>query len=288
MVGVAVRVRAPMGEPGPEHADPDRDHHQAGDEVEPGIEILGHDQLRERERHHSEREHARGVRHRDDAAEPDRVPDAASLADEVGGDDRLPVARAERVRGAPEQGDRERGEDAGSAQVARSTSEVKPDAGFVVSRAPRTQAPPRARYPLRASPWRRSRRPGSRAGPSDTRAAGRRADGRGARRRRCARRRWRGRRPPSSRAFPDTCRRRKLIVACSRTAGPASTTSSRVVRSPAAPGRNCSRCLTGRSVTLRPSTVSDSFSAIDRLSAGASKPRPGAPAAVGISAMSST
>ncbi len=33
---VAVVVRAPVGEPSTKHGCADRDHHQAGDEVEPG------------------------------------------------------------------------------------------------------------------------------------------------------------------------------------------------------------------------------------------------------------
>ncbi len=45
--------------------------------------------------------------------------DGSALADEVGGDDRLAVARAERVRCAPEESEGERQEDAGRAQVAR-------------------------------------------------------------------------------------------------------------------------------------------------------------------------
>ena len=249
MVGVAVRVRAPMGEPGPEHADPDRDHHQPGDEVEPGIEILGDDELRERERDHAEREHARRVRDRDDAAEPDRVPNAAALADEVGGDDRLPVARAERVRGAPEEGDRERGEDAGRAEVAPldERGEARSDVRLSTRlRGERGGAPGVRRPAATRGRARASRRAGSRAGPSGyARSWSRRAHRRARSSRRCARRRLPRRRPPSSRACPGTSRLRTRPSPGRERRGPASTTSSRVVRSPAAPGRNCSRCLTG-------------------------------------------
>ena len=78
------------------------------DEVEPRVEILGDDELREPERDEPEREDADRVRDGDDPAEQQRVPRRAAGADEVRGDDRLAVARGERVRGAPEERDEER------------------------------------------------------------------------------------------------------------------------------------------------------------------------------------
>ena len=70
------------------------------------------------ERHEAEREHAGRVRHRDDAAEQERVDRTALRADEVAGDDRLAVAGRERVRGAPERRDEERQQDHAERQVA--------------------------------------------------------------------------------------------------------------------------------------------------------------------------
>ena len=42
----------------------DRQHHHAGDQVEPRVEVLGQDVLREGQRHHPQREHPDRVRDR--------------------------------------------------------------------------------------------------------------------------------------------------------------------------------------------------------------------------------
>ena len=119
MVVMSVLVRAAVREPCAKHGDADRDHHQPGNEVEPRVEVLGNDQLRQQQRHRAQREDPRRVGDGDDAAEVDGVAHGSALADEVGGDDRLAVAGAERVRSAPEEGEGKREEDAGRAQVAR-------------------------------------------------------------------------------------------------------------------------------------------------------------------------
>ena len=76
----------------PEDRRADPDHEQPGSEVQPRVEPVGDDELRERERHQAEREDADRVRDRDDQAEQRGVARRPALADEVRGDDRLPVA----------------------------------------------------------------------------------------------------------------------------------------------------------------------------------------------------
>ena len=73
--------------------------------------------MRERERYEAERKNADRVRDRDDQAEQSSVRGRPSLADKVGGDDRLAVARGEGVGGAPEDGGGERCQDDEGAQV---------------------------------------------------------------------------------------------------------------------------------------------------------------------------
>ena len=66
-VAVSVVVSAHRADPGAEHGDPDRDDEHGGDEVQPRVDVLGHEELREAQRHEPEREHADRVGDRDDA-----------------------------------------------------------------------------------------------------------------------------------------------------------------------------------------------------------------------------
>ena len=88
---VAVAVRPAVPGSSHEHGGPDPDHQQARDETDPGVELLGDDELRETERHESEREDADRVRHGHDQAEQSRVTRGTALAHEVGRDDQSMV-----------------------------------------------------------------------------------------------------------------------------------------------------------------------------------------------------
>ena len=112
-------VRAGVSCPRREHGRADADDHQPGGEVEPRIEPVGDDPLREQERHAAEREHAGGVGRGRDQPEQRRVPRRAARADDVGGDDRLAVPGRERVRRAPEEREHERDEHDERAEMAR-------------------------------------------------------------------------------------------------------------------------------------------------------------------------
>ena len=70
------------------------------------------------ERDEPEGEDAGGVRRRHRRAEQERVPRLAARADEVAGDERLPVPRREGVDCAPEGGDQEREQDHAEREVA--------------------------------------------------------------------------------------------------------------------------------------------------------------------------
>ena len=119
---------------------PIADDEQPRDEVQPRVEPVGHDELRERERHEAEGEDADRVRHRHDQPEQRRVPRRAALADEVGGDDRLAVPGRERVRRAPEERGRERGEDHEQAQVRPADERREAGVGDPVGRLQRLAA----------------------------------------------------------------------------------------------------------------------------------------------------
>ena len=100
VVVVPVRVGASMARAACEHGRADADDEQPGAQVDPRIELLRDDPLRQQQRHAAEREHAGGVSGGRDQAEEGGVPRRAARADQVGADDRLPVARRERVRRA--------------------------------------------------------------------------------------------------------------------------------------------------------------------------------------------
>ena len=83
--------------------DADDDHQHPGDDVDPRIERLGHDELGESERHASQREHADGVGHGGDQAEQRRMAGRAPCPHEVSRDDRLAVAGRQGVGRLPEE-----------------------------------------------------------------------------------------------------------------------------------------------------------------------------------------
>ena len=94
-------ARAP--EAGPQHPGADDEDHQPGDQVQPRIEVLGQDVLRQRERHEPEREHPDRVGDRHGGAQRERMAGSAPGAHQVGGDHRLAVTRGESVHRAPGQ-----------------------------------------------------------------------------------------------------------------------------------------------------------------------------------------
>src|SRR5439155_19624438 len=106
---------------------PDPDDEQARYEVQPRVELVRDDQLRERERDEPQCEDPDRVRHGHDQAEQRRVCGRAALPHQVGGDDRLAVSGGERMRGAPEDRSRERGEDDERAQAG--TADERAEAG---------------------------------------------------------------------------------------------------------------------------------------------------------------
>ena len=74
------------------------------------------------------------MRRRDDAAERRCLPGYAALADEVCGDDRLPVAGRERMRHAPEKGGAKRRENDERAQMIATDQRRKTRVGDPVGR----------------------------------------------------------------------------------------------------------------------------------------------------------
>src|SRR5262249_55157577 len=86
-----VLVSSRMQEAAAQHGDADRDDHHAGDEVDPRIEPVGDDPLREAERHEPEREDADRMCDGDDRAEQRGILRRTALPDQVRSDDRLTV-----------------------------------------------------------------------------------------------------------------------------------------------------------------------------------------------------
>ena len=109
MVVVVVVILAARGAgAAQEDAGPDGDDEDARDEGQPRIQLLGDDDRRERERHETQAEDAGRVRRGDRRPERERVSRPAAGADEVAGDERLPVTRGQGVRGTPERRDEQR------------------------------------------------------------------------------------------------------------------------------------------------------------------------------------
>ena len=201
------------------------------------------------ERHEPEREDADRVRRGDDQAEQRRVPRRAALADEVRGDDRLPVARARararRPRRAPRRARRgsRAARGASGRRAARSRSRRRGRAPRAPSRS-RASAATRARSPARAAPD--ARRDVERALEHVLRVRAQLVAA------------ARGRRADDDLLPADAVGVVRVAVGERGRAvepRPRSTTSSRVVRRPPAPGGWASACRSGTSATGRPSTV---------------------------------
>ena len=86
----------------------DADDHHARGQVEPRVELIRDDELRERERDDAEREHPGRVRDRDGGAEDQRVARLPAGAGEVGRHHRLAVAGREGVDHAEHEREAER------------------------------------------------------------------------------------------------------------------------------------------------------------------------------------
>src|SRR5919202_4545223 len=111
VMGSRARVREAVAKPAPEHRRADPDDEQARHQVQPRVEPVGYDELRQAERHEAESEDADGVRCRNDQAEQRGVQWRSAASDEVRRDDRLAVPGGQRVRRAPEERCRQRGDD---------------------------------------------------------------------------------------------------------------------------------------------------------------------------------
>ena len=285
------RARARAAQPASAARPPDAHDQQAGDQRQPGIEVLRQHVLRQRERHDAEREHADRVGHRDRRSERDRVPRAAASADQVGGHHRLAVTRRERVQRAPAEGGQQEQQ-----QHALAGSGVREQAGEAVRRGALSAAPPRSPFgrDQRAVAGRdrevarRGGRAGSTAGPADS-GAGRRWGRRSARRVRTAVPSPGRRRPPSSRSGPGRSRRAARPGAGGRrpraAAAPPASSSGR--RRPA--GKLSCGCPAETSATRRPSTISTSRRSTSARLRRSTSARPSARSwTVGISAWSRT
>ena len=115
---IVMVVRAAARSRREQHRGADADDEQTRDERQPRIERLGDDEPGEEQRDETEREDAGRVGHGHDRAEEHGVAGPALRPDEIAGDDRLAVSRRERVRGAPEGGEREREQDRAEREVA--------------------------------------------------------------------------------------------------------------------------------------------------------------------------
>ena len=85
VVRVVVRVAAALLEAPAQDPEADGHHEHARSERQPRIELLGHDELREPQRHEAEAEDACRVRDRHRPAEEERVTRPAAGSDEVPG-----------------------------------------------------------------------------------------------------------------------------------------------------------------------------------------------------------
>ena len=116
----------PVAQPLEEHRGADGDDQQPRGEREPGIQLLGDDELRQGQRDEPEREDARRVCDRDDQAERNRVTWPAAGAHEIPGDDRLTVTRSQCVRCAPEGRDQQRDEDDAEPEIFAGDQALEP------------------------------------------------------------------------------------------------------------------------------------------------------------------
>ncbi len=110
---VVVMVVGPVAAPQPlaQHGGADCNDEQTGDQGQPRVQLVGHDEPGEQERDESEPEDAGRVRDRHRRSEEERVPRLPLRPHEVAGDERLPVPRGQRVDGSPERRDQQRDQD---------------------------------------------------------------------------------------------------------------------------------------------------------------------------------
>ena len=255
---------APLAHAPAEDADADADDQQRRDEVQPRVELVGDDELREASVTRpsaktpivcvtvtiSPRQH--------------RVPRRAARADQVGGDDRLAVPGRERVRRAPEERD------------AAARASTKPALRCVADDQAREAASRRRRSRRAASAWPREQRRAARRvvrrdrgrAPSVT-SSGLESRSFGYARSSSLRALERVAPPPTTISFQPI---RSGVVRVAvveprsrrRAAGRARTTSSRVVCRPPAPGGMRERVRDGTSRAGRPSTRRGARSAASR------------------------
>ena len=119
-VAVVVVVVRPASPPQalPQHRCSDDDDEQAGGEREPGIELVGDDELRQQQRHEPEGEHPCRVRDGHGCTEEEGMPRLPLRADEVAGDECLAVAGSQSVHRSPERRDQEGEQDHAEREVA--------------------------------------------------------------------------------------------------------------------------------------------------------------------------
>ena len=166
-------IRAPSRGCEPGAPDADRDHEQRRDEIQPGVEILGHDELGKSERDEAEREDADRVRHRHDQAQQQRVPGLPRVPTRYAATIAFPCPGVRACAAPQKSASRARGSRRGSARPrcqrgSRSPLEV---AAGALSARPRTAlATPRRLPPSERRAGRPSRRAGS-SRPSGRRAA---------------------------------------------------------------------------------------------------------------------
>ena len=134
MVLMAVRVRTAVPPASTQHARTDQDDEETRDEVEPGIELLRHDEAREQERDRAEREDADRMRRGDDQAKERCMARRSALSDEVRGHDRLAVPRREGVCHAPEESCAKRRGDHPEAELIAPDERCKARIGYAVGR----------------------------------------------------------------------------------------------------------------------------------------------------------
>ena len=101
-VGVVEIETAPAAQ---EHVSAEPGNGQPGEYAQPGIELLGHDVSRGIKGDGAKSKNSRGVRGGDDETEQQGMSRRASRADQVGGYDRLAVARFKRVQRSQPEGD---------------------------------------------------------------------------------------------------------------------------------------------------------------------------------------
>ena len=140
VVMVIVVVAVPASEPLPKDAQPDRDDEQPGRQRQPRVELLGHDEAREQERHEPEREHAGGVRDGHRRSERDRVAGRPRVPTRYPATSAFPCPGVS-ARRAPERRDEQREQDDPRREVAALDQRLEAAATVGGSRRRRASGP---------------------------------------------------------------------------------------------------------------------------------------------------